>query len=229
MRFNNLVFILIFLALISAIAWADDSLISRPPTPEMKEVSAKVEADSPGAGDNATEKGQGDAVAANFDDEADTKEKALPGKSDTKIEKTATVKPEEEHLAADVAGTPQDMDALSLLSHLRTTFEIRKVQVDIAEKDKKLRELHTPVVLPQLSPIVSPQATQPRVKTAPVRPKVVAIQGVGGKLSAVLRTKEGLVTVRQGDKIGSGKVTCIEPDRVLVRYGSADTSLNFLE
>ncbi len=102
------------------------------------------------------------------------------------------------------------------------------MQVEIAKMDKQLRELRNPMIVSPFPQLAPPQA-KPRTKSKPVRPKVVAVQGVGGKLHAVLRTRTGLVTVRSGDRIGTGKVIRIEPNRVMVRYGKSETSLSFVE
>jgi hypothetical protein len=124
---------------------------------------------------------------------------------------------------------PTAPDPLQIMSDLRTSLEIRKLQVALSTQDKLLREALMPTTtkLLNISKKSKPVNSQ-KTRKAP-HPKVVAVQGVGGKLSAVLSTGNGILTVYEGDKVGTGTVVSIAPDRVMVRYGKAKTFLNFAE
>ena len=73
------------------------------------------------------------------------------------------------------------------------------------------------------------RAVKSKAKRKAPRPKVLAVQGIGGKLSAVLLAGNGFLTVYEGDKVGTGTVLSITPDRVVVRYGRTETLLSFAE
>ncbi len=193
-------FVFAFFLLVATAAWAEKPLVV-PPDPEMETAAA-----------NATEKDQ----------------PTKPSEASKEAEKEQPEQPEQ-NVSADNKTEREQPDTLSILSNLRTTKEIRKVQVEIAKMDNELRELRTVRIssLPQLMPPAK-RHVKSSTKSAS-RPKVVAVEGVGAQLRAVLRTRSGLVTVKTGDRIGSGKVSCIEPNRVMVRYGHTEIPLNFVE
>jgi len=183
-------------------AGADSSLISRP-----------VEA----VEENATTTEADDAATPPKPD-LKTSEPELPSKESND---NATSMEEAKRI-------PIAPDALQILSNLRTTLEIRTLEVSLAKQDKMLRELTMPTILPG-SLVKQNKQGNSKPKSREPRPKVVAVQGIGGKLSAVLLDKNGTLKVQEGDKIGSGIVTSITPDRVMVKYGKTEIPLSFKE
>jgi len=122
--------------------------------------------------------------------------------------------------------TEKIMTPLRYFTSLRSELEMKKLEVAIAEQNKKLIELHTP------NPAVVKAIQQkPAGKRhyRPVWPKIVSIQGVDGRLSATLSSSDGVQTVKAGSNAGPGKVVSITPTNVLIRFNGKNVPLKFKE
>ncbi|NDV28946.1 type IV pilus biogenesis protein PilP [Desulfovibrio sp. JC010] len=118
--------------------------------------------------------------------------------------------------------------SLEGLSALHSQLDVLNVQVKIAEKQKKLRELTMPII-PVLPPASAAPKTAVKKTSRPVWPKIVSIQGVDGRLSATLVSRDGVQTVSEGASVGIGRVDVITPQSVLVRHNGKNIPLKFVE
>lgn len=117
------------------------------------------------------------------------------------------------------------------LARMRGQKHLLEQQVKIAELEQKLKETlnaiaPTPeIVLPPLEPPAEkPQETKPAAG-----PVVLSVQGVGGKLSATIRTSSGeVVTVEHGGRFGGG-VLHVTRDRVWIRTDTSTRVVPFKE
>lgn len=121
--------------------------------------------------------------------------------------------------AAQTAQTPEkkapvrqvynSSSTLGDLSRYRGQKLLLEQQVRIAELEQRLKELSTPkraeIVLPDLLPPRSAAPAPAPAETPKRGPVVVSVQGVGGALSATIRTSDGgRVTVRHGGSFQGG-------------------------
>lgn len=95
------------------------------------------------------------------------------------------------------------------LSRYRGQRMLLEQQVRIAELEQRLKDLAAPkrpeIVLPDLLPPKTAPAPAAAPAPKPKRPVVVSVQGVGGLLSASIRTSEGrIVTVKNGASFAGG-------------------------
>ncbi|NDV23125.1 type IV pilus biogenesis protein PilP [Desulfovibrio sp. JC022] len=118
--------------------------------------------------------------------------------------------------------------SLEGLSALHSQLDVLNMQVKIAEKQKKLRELTMPII-PVLPPSSAAPKTAVKKKSRPVWPKIVSIQGVDGRLSATLISRDGLQTVTEGAIAGVGRVESITPQSVVIRHNGKNIPLKFEE
>lgn len=118
--------------------------------------------------------------------------------------------------------------SLEGLSALHSQLDVLNMQVKIAEKQKKLRELTKPII-----PVLPPASAKPKAavkkKSRPVWPKVISIQGVDGRLSATLVSRDGVQTVTEGATVGAGRVNSITSQSVVVRHNGKKIPLKFME
>jgi hypothetical protein len=112
------------------------------------------------------------------------------------------------------------------LTEKSAELEKLKVEVEIAEleaKLSKLKESAFPLELPQLAPVPLGIAPVPlpgnsdKPTTPPKRNRLIAVQGIDGKLVGLVDTGEGLKTIKVGDKFESGTVEKITSEGVSVR------------
>lgn len=118
--------------------------------------------------------------------------------------------------------------SLEGLSALHSQLDVLNVQVKIAERQKKLRELTMPI-LPVLPPASTKSKATVKKKGRTVWPKIVSIQGVDGRLSATLVSRDGMQTVTEGATVGAGRVETVTPQSVVIRHNGKDIPLKFTE
>ena len=116
---------------------------------------------------------------------------------------------------------------LGTLTGIQAGADLKKMELEFAQLDAKIRELQqpkeaiptSPITLPQLSPSAGvPGLPEKKESTRIV---VMAVRGTNENLSATLRTKDGSHVVKTGDTVpGFGKVQSITRDRVVIN-GSA--------
>jgi type IV pilus biogenesis protein PilP len=98
-------------------------------------------------------------------------------------------------------------ETVGLLSVLLGELEVRRAELALMEVSKKIEELSAPSPVVIAAPVAKP-APPPAV------PLVVAIEGMGGRLRALMRTERGLRTVTAGEALDSGRVIGITLDSV---------------
>ncbi|WP_165073053.1 hypothetical protein [Desulfovibrio sp. ZJ200] len=167
------------------------------------------------------------------------RKKAAPAtakkKDNTEQDATAPSRPEAPS-APGMAAVPITAGNLGKISKLRNTLEEETLEVQIEEKRARKRELTrsgslpAPTLsLPSLTPPASPSPVSPAVP----RPagtgglRVISVQGVGGQLTATVRTGSGQVVVRKGSRLGGGVVTGISRQAVTIRRGNQSSALPF--
>ena len=116
---------------------------------------------------------------------------------------------------------------LGTLTGIQAGADLKKMELEFAQLDAKIRELQqpkeaiptSPITLPQLSPSAGvPGLPEKKESTRIV---VMAVRGINENLIATLRTREGTHVVKTGDTVpGFGKVQSIARDRVVIN-GSA--------
>lgn len=115
-------------------------------------------------------------------------------------------------------------------------MEEETLEVQIEEKRARKRELTRSgsVPAPTLSlPSLTPPASPSPAPAAGPRPagsgglRVISVQGVGGKLSATIRTGSGQVVVHKGSRLGEAVVTDISRQAVTIRRGGKTSTLPF--
>ena len=129
--------------------------------------------------------------------------------------------------AGNVAGN------LGAITHLRSQKEELELQVKIKELHEKLTttpvapavaQRQADVALLLEKPLPARTAIAPPSSRGPV---VVAVQGMGGALSAVIRTGSSMTTVRKGSRFGGGVVTDISRAGVMFNRGGKLSALPF--
>lgn len=110
---------------------------------------------------------------------------------------------------------------LGTLTGIQAAADIKKMQLEFAQLDAKVKELKNqaepPIQpLPLLPPPPSSSDVTQKTDSSP-RIAVLAVWGIGPTLMARLRTKEGTHIVKTGDNVpGFGMVQHISRDRVVV-------------
>ena len=107
---------------------------------------------------------------------------------------------------------------LGTLTGIQAGADIKKMELEYAQLDAKIRDLQKKE---DIAPLLPPLAQAPGVpglpRQEPSRVVVMAVRGADGALSATLRTKNGTHIVRVGESVpGFGKVQLISRDRVVV-------------
>lgn len=159
---------------------------------------------------------------------------AAPAKS-----KDAAEKPENKSTPAvveiPVAGN------LGRVTQLKAQLDELKLETQIEELQARKKQLaaspsSAPTLAAKLPELPLQELTPPRAATpAPaalppsrsVKTAVVSVQGVESDVTAVLRTRNGLVTVRRGTRFGGGTVSHISRHGVTIRTGNNTTTLRF--
>lgn len=115
---------------------------------------------------------------------------------------------------------------LGTLTGIQAGADIKKMELEFAQLDAKIRELQKKDDVP-IGPVVLPSLSQPSgvpglpEKKESTRIVVMAVRGINENLIATLRTKDGTHVVKTGDTVpGFGKVQSIARDRVVIN-GSA--------
>lgn len=167
-----------------------------------------------------------------------TPEAKKDGKSasaDTKIEKPVQ-EAQIEHSMTDKnskntkpAIPVKEAAKLSALDLLKSDLELLNVKVEIAQKQKRLKELNH-----FLKPVVAPTTYRsPRAKTKKATPPVVlSIQGIGDQLTATLQFQSSdkpVRTVSTGDSVATGTVSTIAHNRVTLITKNGVIALPFKE
>lgn len=110
---------------------------------------------------------------------------------------------------------------LGTLTGIQAAADIKKMQLEFAQLDAKVKELKQQAEppmqpLPLLPPPPSSSDVTQKTDSSP-RIAVLAVWGIGPTLTARLRTKDGTHIVKTGDNIpGFGIVQHISRDRVVV-------------
>lgn len=165
------------------------------------------------------------------------KKKAAPAKANKKdnTDKDAAATPDAP-TEAGMGALPITAGNLGKISELRNTLEEETLEVQIEEKRARKRELTRSgsVPAPTLSlPSLTPPASPSPAPAAGPRPagsgglRVISVQGVGGKLSATVRTGSGQVVVHKGSRLGEAVVTDISRQAVTIRRGGKTSALPF--
>lgn len=120
---------------------------------------------------------------------------------------------------------------LGRITELRALEEELTLEAKIAklkkEKEEASRSPSVPTLsLPSLTPPASPSPA-PAVPRAASSLMVISVQGVGGQLSATVRTGSGQVVVHKGSRLGEAVVTGISRQAVTIRRGGKTSSLPF--
>lgn len=167
------------------------------------------------------------------------KERPQPqGQKTTPAQNAATPVP----VAAASVVFPSDVVTggnLAKLTQLRAEKEEVRLLHEIEELRSKTRALKTPpalmptdipAVMPELPPLSPPSPSKSAPAASPPKnfgPVVIAVQGVSGELSAVIRTGGRTITVRKGGNVAGGVVTDISRSGVIVRRGGKTATLPF--
>ena len=163
------------------------------------------------------------------------KKKAAPAKANKKdnTDKDAAATPDAP-TEAGMGALPITAGNLGKISELRNTLEEETLEVQIEEKRARKRELTRSGSVPTLSlPSLTPPAAPSPAPAAGPRPagsgglRVISVQGVGGKLSATVRTGSGQAVVRKGSRLGDSVVTEISRQGVTIRRGGKTSTLPF--
>lgn len=126
--------------------------------------------------------------------------------------------------------SPEKVAHLSALDFLKSKLEILNVKVEIAQKEKRLKDLNQ-----QIRPVVVPKVyrlPQPRAKKRSAPPVVLSVQGIEDQLTATLQfqsTGKPVRTVSAGDKLSSGTISSIAHNRVTVKTHNGVITLPFKE
>ena len=172
------------------------------------------------------------------------KKKAAPAKANKKenTDKDAAATPDAP-TEAGMGALPITAGNLGKISELRNTLEEETLEVQIEEKRARKRELtrsgsvpaptlSLPSLTPPAAPSPAPAAPSPAPAAGP-RPagssglRVISVQGVGGKLSATIRTGSGQTVVHKGSRLGDSVVTEISRQGVTIRRGGKTSALPF--
>lgn len=140
--------------------------------------------------------------------QARPKPKPVPAASHDTKKMTPEERPEKKSPVRQVYNSAS---TLGDLSRKRAQRMILEQQVRIAELEQRLKDLAAPkrqeIILPDLIPPKAAPVPAPAASPRPRGPVVVSVQGVGGLLSANIRTSEGkLVTVKNGTSFAGGIV-----------------------
>lgn len=164
------------------------------------------------------------------------KKRAAPTKTDNAGKDAAAPAGSDTPADASMAVMPITAGNLGKISELRNTLEEETLEVQIEEKRARKRELTRSgsVPAPTLSlPSLTPPAAPSPAPAAGPRPagsgglRVISVQGVGGKLSATVRTGSGQTVVRKGSRLGDSVVTEISRQGVTIRRGGKTSTLPF--
>lgn len=160
------------------------------------------------------------------------KKKAAPAKANKKdnTDKDAAATPDAPADAGTVVA-PIVAGNLGRITELRALEEELTLEAKIAklkkEKEEASRSPSVPTLsLPSLTPPASPSPA-PAVPRAASSLMVISVQGVGGKLSATIRTGSGQVVVHKGSRLGEAVVTDISRQAVTIRRGGKTSTLPF--
>lgn len=168
--------------------------------------------------------------------EAEKEEKTAP--ADQKIEKPVQTAQIEDSMtdkktktSAAIKSTLPAKEAakLSALDLLKSDLELLNVKVEIAQKQKRLKELNH-----VLKPVAAPKIYRsPRAKAKKVNPPVVlSVQGIGEQLTATLQFQSSgkpVRTVSTGDRLATGTVASIAHNRVTLHTQNGVITLPFKE
>jgi type IV pilus biogenesis protein PilP len=123
------------------------------------------------------------------------------------------------------------------LTALYSAADLKRAEVILLELDKKIRELETstdpaPVIVaspgagPSLFP-VEPSKSGEVPGQSSAYPKIVAIEGIDGRLQATLSSNSGIQKVHIGDDIDQGRIETITASAVVLRTNSGAKTLLF--
>lgn len=120
------------------------------------------------------------------------------------------------------------------ITELLSELEVKKLEFAISELEQKTQDLSAPA-LPDASVFTPTAAMVAAPGPASAQPKIISIEGLDGKLQAVLRTSSGRKVVKPGDRIELGRIERITDSAVLFRPdhgpddGKATINLSFEE
>lgn len=147
----------------------------------------------------------------------------------TQIEHSMTDKKVKKGTATKTILPAKEAAKLSALDLLKSDLELLNVKVEIAQKQKRLKELNH-----FLKPVAAPKIYRsPRAKTKKTTPPVVlSVQGIGDQLTATLQFQSSgkpVRTVSTGDSIATGTVSIIAHNRVTLTTKNGVITLPFKE
>ncbi|SIN93695.1 hypothetical protein [Halodesulfovibrio marinisediminis] len=126
--------------------------------------------------------------------------------------------------------SPEKVAHLSALDFLKSKLEILNVKVEIAQKEKRLKDLNQ-----EIRPVVTPKVyhlPRPKTKKRSTPPVVLSVQGIEDQLTATLQfqsTGKPVRTVSAGDRLSSGTISSIAYNRVTVKTTNGVITLPFKE
>lgn len=133
-------------------------------------------------------------------------------------------------VSTEITGLVPQSGNLGRMTSLRAQLEEAKLLAQIAQEQEKLipKQPSQPPPQPQVvlsEPAKPTEVKQVRQNTSPV---VLSIQGMDGHASATIRNSSGtLVTVRPGERFGSGIVASVSRSGVQVKHGNNISTLSF--
>lgn len=145
------------------------------------------------------------------------------------VEHSMTDKKAKKGTATKTTLPAKEAAKLSALDLLKSDLELLNVKVEIAQKQKRLKELNH-----FLKPIAAPRVYRfPRAKTKKATPPVVlSVQGIGEQLTATLQFQSSgkpVRTVSTGDSVATGTVSTIAHNRVTLTTKNGVITLPFKE
>jgi type IV pilus biogenesis protein PilP len=140
------------------------------------------------------------------------------------------------------SATVRDITALS------STLELRKVQVQLVELEKKIADARAAAAPKPEAPVIvsMPQSASPvpagRGPSAAASaqaaaaagvseklPRVISIEGMDGRLQAALSTSDGIRRVKVGDTVSQGRIERIDVGAVVLSTDGESKTLSFME
>jgi type IV pilus biogenesis protein PilP len=200
--------------------------------PQEKQPASQPEAE-PAASSPASQTSQSNVAAGTGKDEESlvaSPVQPVPAQASASARTVPPVSSSSAQAAAPVVSAPEPAEAgksgnkLGILTALRAQLAELKIQAEIEEQQariNKAKERVTPPV-PEL-----PVLKLPEIVPLVHRDLVVAVQGIDGRMSASIRTRNGVVTVRPGQSFGGGVIESISRDGVVLRQGRSVKTLPF--
>ncbi|MCT4533760.1 hypothetical protein [Halodesulfovibrio sp.] len=232
----NLVLLMIFcIAFASTASAASEEKSVTPPTQEeaqkaTKELTQLFESERPAAQKAAGQNEEKKAMLPLADAKTPLAENDLVVPADLQVEKAApTSEKEGKETPPAPALTVEEIARLKQLSKLMGDLDVLKVKVEIAQQQKRLKELNQ-FIKPAPKKIY--RFPRPKAQKKIVPPVVLSVQGIGNKLTATLQFQSAgkpTRTVSTGDIVTMGTVARIAHNGVSLNTKDGVLTLPFKE